>query len=78
MISTCLEWYGFLNEFNTSIKFAQHLADVTNNIEVNTLNFLEQFQSLIENNSIILTNITSDGFIFLADGSIVFTENSNK
>ena len=70
--------HQYLIQFQTFRAFEQHQRNVIENADLNTLTFLQQFQSLIEIGNIELVDKESmvpfeaDGFIFV-NGKIVFT-----
>jgi hypothetical protein len=67
-----------LKNFGTYEEFLAYQWNVINNVDVNTLAFLQQFQSLIQIKNIDLMDkeggvrFEADGF-FLDDGKIIFT-----
>ena len=66
------------DQFNTYDDFARHQEAVIINSDIDTLSFIQQFQSLIQLGNIELVDkedlvpIRADGFFFL-NGKILFT-----
>ena len=69
---------GFVSQFKSYDNFCRHQRDVIDNVDLATLSFLQQFQSLLQLNNIELVDkesmvsMTGDGFVFV-DNKIVFT-----
>lgn len=72
------EWTEIVDNFRNYNEFVRHQRAVINNADVNTITFLQQFQTLIQLGNICLVDKESmipfdaDGFIFV-NGKILFT-----
>ena len=65
-------------DFRSYQEFAQHQLNVVNNLDLNSLTFIQQIQSLIEAGNLGIleeeseTTTNSDGFYFDSKGKIIF------